>query len=470
MTYVTCNHSLKMCHRKRTWERYAHTTKLCLLFVLIIVSGCATHADKATALRSSFYSGNISAALAQTDPAKNKKDHDADVVSLDRAILQLTAGKPAEAEQTLRVVRDRFDKLEQRSYADKAKALLTDDRQLNYAGEEYERILIRVMLALSNLMHSGGDVPAYALQITSKQQEFLQASKQVKENPNQQPIDYTPLTKQLAIGSYLRAAVLESSPLDYDDVSRCRVQVANWQPDFRDAKIDLARAETGRHSSPGHGVVYVISLVGEGPYKEEAIEAPTTVALLIADRILSAIGKYELPPNVAPVRVPRVVRPHQTLDSIEVSDGQGPLGSTATIMHVSNLAIEQNRLEKDQIIARAVARRIAKKGAVYAMKDGLNVERSPELDLLLTIAGVAWEATERADTRCWSLLPDRIQVLRLELPAGPQVLKLTPKKLSGINGVPVAVDVNVENGRTSFVLGSFPTDRAVGEVQEKTYH
>ena len=31
---------------------------------------------------------------------------------------------------------------------------------------------------------------------------------------------------------------------------------------------------------------------------------------------------------------------------------------------------------------------------------------------------MAWEASEAADTRCWGLLPDKIQVLRIELPAG----------------------------------------------------
>jgi len=38
--------------------------------------------------------------------------------------------------------------------------------------------------------------------------------------------------------------------------------------------------------------------------------------------------------------------------------------------------------------------------------------------LAVDLAGVAWEATESADTRCWGLLPDQIQVLRVELPAG----------------------------------------------------
>jgi len=440
-----------------------------VLLLLFSSIGCATHADRAESIRAAFYNGDVAASLAQTDPETKKRSHDANVLQLDRAIVQLTSGEPAAAEQTLRLVRDKFDQLEDKSYINQAKSLFTDDRQLNYAGEEYERILIRVMLGLSNLMHDGGDVAAYALQVTAKQQQLLREAQKKNEIEPASHVDVTPLTKQLAIGSYMRAAVLETSPLDYDDVERCRVQVANWQPDFRDAKIDLARAETGQHSKPDHGVVYVFTLVGEGPYKVEAVEAPTTVALLIADRILSAAGDHELPPNIAPVKIPVVVRPPQRIDHVALSEQDQVLGNTATIMNVSELAVEQNRLDRDRRIAMAVARRITKKATVYAAKDRMNVESSPHLDLLLTIAGVAWEASERADTRCWSLLPDRIQVARLELPVGHHQLTLTPQLKSSLPGEPTTIDVEVLNGRTSFVLGCFPNDRAVGQPLAKTY-
>ncbi len=443
----------------------ASAFNMLLLAALFGLVGCATHADRAAALRQSFHQGNLQSALAETAPEKLKGQHDADVLKLNRAMIQLAAGEAGEAEKLLREVRDRFDHLEQKSLAEQAAALMTDDRQLAYSGEEYERILIRVMLALSNLMQGGGDVNAYALQVAAKQQEFLQASSARPIDANEPPPpDFSKLSRQLAIGSYLRAAVLESSPLDYDDVQRCRVQVASWQPDFRDAQIDLARAETGRHSQPGHGVVYVLALVGKGPYKQEEVAPVTTVSLLLADRILSALGKYELPPNIAPVRIPTIVRAPQFVDAISVADQGVVLGSTATLMNVGELAVEQHALEKDKIIARAVARRIAKKGTVYAVKDGLNVEGSPELDLLLTLAGIVWEASERADTRCWSLLPDRIQVLRVELPSGSRELALTPLRGSQTRGLPSTVTVEVQDGKSTFVLAQVPEDRAVGRI------
>jgi len=433
---------------------------------LLACAGCAIHRDHAVVLRQAYHQGDLQTALEQTDPSKKRKFDD-DVTKLNRAMVQLTSGSPDQAEKLLRETRDRFDHLAERSLAEEATSLVTDDRRLAYSGEEYENILIRVMLAISDLMQDANDVHAYALQVSERQQKLLQAAQppSAETVPTATNQDLAELTSQLAIGSYLRAAVLESSPLDYDDVQRCRVQVASWQPDFRDAKIDLARAETGRHSAPGHGVVYVLALVGEGPYKEEKAEIATTASLLIADRILSAIGKYELPPNIAPVKIPVVVRAPQTLEGINVSvDGQS-LGSTATIMDVSKLAVEQNELARDDVIARAVARRIVKKAAVYAAKDGLNVERSPELDLLLTVAGVAWEATERADTRCWSLLPDRIQVLRVELPAGPQKLMLSPQSYSGGLAPGESVAVDVRDGKTTFVLANFPRRQAVGPIQ-----
>ena len=440
------------------------------LFVMSVtfLAGCASHADRAVSIRSAFHAGRLDAALTQTESKSRKKEHDEGVVQLNRAMIYLANGQASEAESLLRVVRDRFDAHEEKTLVQKAAALATDDRKLPYAGEEYEKILIRTMLAISNMMHDGGDVNAYALQITAKQQELLQ-SVRAKSKEKDVPADLAVLNTQMAVGSYFRAAVLETSPLDFDDVTRCRIQVVNWQPDFRDAKIDLARAETGQHSSVGHGVVYFVTLVGEGPYKEESVEQATTVSLLIADRILSAIGKYELPPNIAPVKVPVVVRSRQRIESVSVLKQGEVLGNTSTLMDVSALAVEQNRLQRDEVIARAVARRITKKGAVYAAKSGLSVEHSPEIDLLLTVAGVAWEFSERADTRCWSLLPDRIQVLRVELPAGVHHLELAARMSNGQLSEGSNVMVNVQNGKTTFVLGTLPQDRIVGKVLTKIY-
>ena len=91
-------------------------------------------------------------------------------------MIDLAAGSAKEAEQKLRVVRDHFDELEGPSLIEGAASYLTDDNRRSYSGEDYEKILIRGMLALSNLMHDGGDAEAYSLQLIEKQDQIIAAS------------------------------------------------------------------------------------------------------------------------------------------------------------------------------------------------------------------------------------------------------------------------------------------------------
>jgi hypothetical protein len=149
---------------------------------------------------------------------------------------------------------------------------------------------------------------------------------------------------------------------------------------------------------------------------------------------------------------------------VDVEVNGAPAGSTATLVDVSDLALLHAEAEYPQVVGRAVARRVLKKAAVYAVKDQVGANRAPGADFLLTLAGIAWEATETADTRCWGLLPDKIQVLRLELPAGDHTLRLQPAASFGPYGSPELVPVNVPKGRNTYVLANFPDARLVGTV------
>ena len=84
----------------------ASAFNMLLLAALFGLVGCATHADRAAALRQSFHQGNLQSALAETDPEKLKGQHDADVLKLNRAMIQLAAGEAGEAEKLLRQMSD----------------------------------------------------------------------------------------------------------------------------------------------------------------------------------------------------------------------------------------------------------------------------------------------------------------------------------------------------------------------------
>jgi hypothetical protein len=433
-----------------------------LMAASVIFSGCASHADRLAQVRSAYFANDLSAASAILDAGIKADPREADVLKLEQAIVSLSAGQPQQAEKLLREVRDRFDELEGTQLANTA-SYLTDDQRRAYAGEDYEKILLRAMLALTNLMHDGGDAEAFSLQTIAKQEEIIAAGGTEQEkNPK---LAY----QRVALAPYLRGILREATHLDYDDAERSYVAVVNWQPGFRPGPYDLERAARGTHSAPGNGVLYVFALTGRGPYKQEVVEVPSSAALLIAGEIVSAVGSQTVPPNVAPVKVPRVVRPPPgATQSVAIAvDGQ-PVGTTETITDVSDLAVRQYEAVFPQVVARAVARRVVKKGAVVGAKEMSGLDKGSLAGFALDMAGVAWEATESADTRCWGLLPDKIQVLRVELPAGEHDLAIAPQLMAARPGSARNERIAIVNGRNTYVLAVVPDTAVVGRVLVST--
>jgi hypothetical protein len=431
-----------------------------LLVAIPCLSGCKTYVDHLMPVRTAFSQGYLGEAEAAIDLAsKQWGANDHDCLQLERAVVDLAEGKPKDAEKTLREMRDRFDDLEQKAIGENALSMLTDANRKAYAGEDYEKVLIRAFLALSNLMTDGQDAGAYALQVADKQQQIINAG--VDKQGNNPKLAYG----GVAVGAYIHGLLREETHSNFDDVQRCCTLVCNWQPQFPYGAMDLERARHGHHSAPGNGVVYVFALVGVGPYKEETVAVASSVSLLIADQILSAIGKETLPPTIAPIKVPKLVRTPNDVANIGVSVAGRPTGRTETISDVGSMAMQQYDAIYPRVVAEAVVRRIIKKGIIYGGKEAAGVQKYSWADILLDLVGVAWEATEAADTRCWGLLPDKIQVLRFELPAGQHEIGL--QSLGGA-GTPLGhvttQAVSVVNGRNTYVLANFPYYNVVGKV------
>jgi uncharacterized protein len=430
-----------------------------VLLLALCCLGCATYAERTLKLHSAYYDNQLSTAETELAQQLHRDRANADLLKLDQAMIALAAGNPAAAERTLREVRDHFDELEGISGVETAAAFLTDDNRRAYAGEDYERILIRAFLALSNLMHDGGDAEAYSLQLIDKQEQIIAAGAD-KEGDNPK-LSY----QRVALAPYLRGVLREATHLDYDDAERSYLAVVNWQPAFSAARFDLDRAVHGHHSSPGNGVLYVFALTGRGPYKEEAVEVPSTAALFIAGELVSAFGNQTLPPNVAPVKVPRVVARRGGTVAVSVSAGPHSLGMTETITDITQLAIQQCEAIYPRTVARAVARRVLKNGIVYGAKEAAGIQKGSLPGLAVDLAGLAWQASESADTRSWGLLPDKIQVLRVELPAGEHDIALRPLNSGSYRiGRPATQRVRIADSRNTYLLASFPDSHLVGRV------
>lgn len=426
-----------------------------------VLTGCVTHFDRVEPIRMAFFDGKLPAANEHLEKLLKKRKSERDVLLLDKSIIELASGRPKEAERLLRQVRDRFDELEDFDGAKAVASMLTDDKARNYAGEDYEKVLIRAMLAISNLMSDGGDANAYALQMVDKQQEIIQAVEEKHKEDEKSPLL---AFKQVALGPYIRGMLAEESPLTLNDAARAHAQVAKWEPDFRDAQEDIKRCEYEVPMHPGNGALFVFALVGRGPIKQQTIEPVTQVELLIADRLFNAFANRNIPPTFAPVKIPQVVNFVPVADCVSVHIGGQQVGKTATIVDIGDMAVRQQQALYPEILARAVARRVIKKGIIYGIEEVANVQKDSLQSLAVMAAGVAWEASETADTRCWGLLPDTIQVFRVELPAGEHAVTLRPSQRQGDFGTPATTKVTIREGRHTYLLGNVPTSQFVGEL------
>ena len=460
--------------RSRLWQGLP---TLPLAALLLTLAGCATYQDKLVTIRDRFHAGDLAGAELALDEAQAKPKNDADVLALERAIVLLSEGRPSEAEATLRQVRDRFDHLQQANLAESTLSMLTDANQKAYAGEDHERVLIRVFLALSNLMADGGDAGAYALQTNELQRQIAQSARKLPEpeKPKHAPPEQatTPLPnpalayRPLAIGPYIYGMLREETHSAYDDVERASALVVSWRPEFSQGVADLERARHGRHSSPDAGVLYVFALVGRGPYKQEEVEVASSVSLLIADQILSHNLNKTLPPTIAPIKIPRVVVPYNGVDRVAVRVNGEPMGATETITDIGQMALAQHEANFPWIMAEAVARRVVKKGIIYGAKELVDSSRVSLGSFALDAAGVIWEATESADTRCWGLLPEKIQVLRLELPVGDLQIGLLAQGSTFLPATESFAQVSIRDGRNSYLLANFPDGRLVGRISAR---
>jgi hypothetical protein len=428
-----------------------------ILTTLLLSAGCATHADRLREVRTEFYQGSVETASIRLDKYINSYPREAEAFKLDRAVVELAAGRPKDAEKLLREARDALDYNSQASLAEKAGSMLTDDTHTAYAGEDYEKVLVRAMLAISNLMNGGADATAYALQVSDMQERIIASGAEgAQQNPK---LSY----KRVALGEYIHGTINEASRIDYIEAAQRYTKVCSWEPSFPYGRYDVERAMHGHHSQQGNGVLYVFALVGRGPYKEETVEVAATISMFAASAIVNSTANHSIPPSVAPIKVPKVVVYHNPMNSVFVSADGRPVGPTATITDVGKLAVEQYQAIYPRVVVRAVVRRAAKEGIMYGAKEALKMQNNSWANLAADVGGIVWEGVESADCRCWGLLPDRIQVLRVEMPAGDHQIHLQPD--GGFGGLLGAdTSVHIDAGRNTYLMGVFADGHPIGKL------
>jgi len=417
-----------------------------ILVALLVAGGCAAVGRGVQRGRMAYHLGDFESARVELAKIANSRSPAADAAKLDLAMAEIAAGNSESAIRSLRTLRDDFESKNAAAPVGEIASLVLDDNARYYRPAGYEQVMIRSMLSLCSLAVNDGDAESYALQAQMFQADLA------RQAESRGLASAAAIYQPLALAPYLRGVLRESTMRDYDDAIRAYQLVSHLQPTFAPAQVDIQRCAAGGHSQPGHGVLYVIALVGRGPILQEADAQTTTAALQIVSQVHSLTERDRLTlPNLVSVKVPQVAIPYSPAAAVSLDSSGVWLGATQPLVNVGAMAVAQCEAEMPWTIARAVVRRITKEVTVTQTTKAVGLN-GIGAEVANFAAVNAWSLTEHADTRCWGLLPREIQVLRAELPKGTHRIGMSV--VDG-RGNPVGktnfVDVALEDGKNSYL-------------------
>jgi hypothetical protein len=397
----------------------------------LAATGCASHSSRIASFRQSWAAGDYDGAEQAVDqllaaetgasPEVVTKTHGLDasvdassgnayLLLLEKAMARLAHLDARSCVKALLKARDELDRHYSASFKDYFASTLTDDESMAYAGADYEHILVRVMLAVNDLLVGEGDAYAYALQVGEKQEEIIGSD---FGDPS---TNYYPRRQyqRVAVGAYVQG-ILQEANLYPSEAALAYERGLQYAAGNAALKEALERARNGKYAPEGHGVLHVFYLGGRGPHLETDHRSPGGQALQIAAIGAAFVGGSVANLGQAAVPVPKVIVTDPVVPPLSIRvEGQAATASTIPILDVNQVACQQLEANMPGILARAAVRR-AVKGTAGAVVENQGGDAGALLGLLFTAVATG---VERAETRNWVSLPAQLQVARVTVPEG----------------------------------------------------
>ncbi|MCB0356853.1 MAG: hypothetical protein KDD40_07590 [Bdellovibrionales bacterium] len=388
------------------------------------VAACATFDFQANQSRKYIRENNPDQVLSQLKERAWKESDDQLVYLFDYGMAAQIAGKYEESNRALLLADQLSEVKDYHSLSRISGSLLLNEGMVQYKGEDYEKVILNAILALNFLMLNDHDA---ALVETRKLNQKLYKYKfEAKKDYEQNPFAY-----------YLAAMIWESDR-KWDDAYISFEKTYKLNPDIPYLKEDLIRAainarryDTAKEweqrfkikakpawQNKKQGEIVLIHLQGWGPRKR---------------------------PNPRWHRIP-VLRPVPSYTKgaqLEVV-GVGKENSQK-VYDLEKVAIKT----LDDQYAPLIAKRIAAVAAKEVLADQVRQKN----EALGAILGFALQATDRADLRQWSTLPESLQIAKMRVPPGTYKVRargLNAAEEPNDESMP-EVEVVVKPGRKTFI-------------------
>jgi hypothetical protein len=395
------------------------------LLGLLMLSGCATDYVARTHGARLAYEGEDYPRALQALEAEEKQGSEKDklLVLLDRGMVLHAAGQWKESIQVLAEADRLSAELDAISVSEEAGALLSNERQRAYRGEDFEKLMISVLQAL-NYAQLGQD------------EDALVEVRRVNERLEKMVVDEKKPYEQLAIARYI-GGVLREDQRDWDSAYIDYAKAYELQPRLGALAEPLLRLakKTGREElyaqlrerfpdvaheplGPDEGQVVVVVEAGLSPVKRSLQRDYGDGGNLIEVPVYQDRGNAPQ----AQVRVGERVESAVTVTSLE---------------QVAKVHLDDR-----------IGRMILKQLAGVAVKGGLaaGVGALTESEELGALTFLVLNAVNAPDLRSWLSLPAEFQLARFRLPAGRHTVEVD------FGGRVTSREVEVRPGRVSLVV------------------
>lgn len=392
------------------------------------LSGCATYSYRAAQARTDFYSGRYEVAEAQLKEHADKEGNDQMLYLMDLGTVYYSEGKYKEAIETFLKADKIADTTDYTSITSEAAAVLLNDEIKEYKGEDFEKILINVYLALAYTM-------------TNQWEEALVECRKVNHkldlmiSKGKKPYQYNAFAKYLAAALFEAQGEINNAWVDYR-------QLLKWGSanDFPYLPGPLLRT-TERLQAAQELEMFKAKFPGVSNYRLKKNEGEI---VLIVEQGRAPVKQPSPAFRLAPVFVKS---PYSTKQAV-IHDDQGKFSAPSeTLFDIESTAMKELESQLAGIIAKKAAGIAAKEAAAYG------VAKATDSKLAGALTSLFLHATDTADLRSWTTLPARLQIARLTVPAGKHNLVLDLVSYSG--GQSKAVKrwdgVEVRPGQTRFL-------------------
>ncbi len=401
------------------------TSKLAWALSGLIMFGCATYQTKVDSARTELTARNPEKAIKTLQPLADDPGKDQLVYILDYAVALQQADNYKESAKYFGKADKIADIQDYTSLSREASSLILNAEMVQYKGDDFEKILISAVNAINYLML--GQLDDALVEVRRVNQKLYKFKFDAKRDYEQSPY-----------ASYLAGLIWEADG-KYDDSYIDYKKAYELAPNFTPLHADLIRAAIRARRE--EDVVKWKKAFPEVQIGSEWQDAKNGEIVLVYQQ---GWGPRKYPRTEAP-RFPKLFPVNTYTKRAELQiEGIDKL-QTESIYSVQDVEIKT--LESDY--AGIVAKRLVGIATKAVIADQIRQKNK----LLGSLASIALNASDRADLRQWSTLPETFQIARKFLKAGVYKVSIQGVNVGGgsSNESMPQQEVRVFPGKKTFI-------------------